>query len=100
MAGRTSDPRALLVYGSIMMYGALMRTTIDIPDDLHRAASSLAHDRRQSLSRTLGELIRQGLSPSGGVAVGVARDPDTGFPVVHLGRPITTEMVRSAADED
>jgi len=70
------------------MYDAVMRTTVDLPDDLHRAATSLARDRGQSLSQTVSELMRRALRP------------DTGRPVVCLGTPVTTEMVRAAADEE
>ncbi|MGC2191320.1 MAG: hypothetical protein WA751_03190 [Candidatus Dormiibacterota bacterium] len=75
-----------------------MRTTIDIPEELHRAVRSLAQDKGQSLSQTISDFLREGLSPSSGT-VGVSIDPITGFPSVHLGRPITTEMVRAAADD-
>jgi len=50
----------------------LMRTTINLPDDLHRAAQALAHDRHQSLSRTVEELMRRGLRACGWVAGAVS----------------------------
>jgi len=81
------------------MYDAVMRTTVDLPDDLHRAATSLARDRGQSLSQTVSELMRQALRPeTEGDRVGI--DPVTGLPLVCLGTPITTEMVRTAVDEE
>ena len=40
---------------------SLVRTTIEIPDDLHRAVTAIAHDRHQSLSKTVAELMRLGL---------------------------------------
>jgi hypothetical protein len=76
-----------------------MRTTIDIPEELYRAVRSLAQDKGQSLSQTISEFVREGLSPNSGTA-GVSIDPVTGFPLVHLGRPVTTEMVRAAADDE
>jgi hypothetical protein len=77
----------------------MMRTTIDLPEDLHRAALSLARDRGQSLSQTVSELVSRALIPvTGTTAVDV--DPDTGLPLVRLGTPVTTEMVRAAVDED
>lgn len=76
-----------------------MRTTVDLPDALHRAVSSLARDRGQSMSQTVSELVRRGLHPTGaGERVGV--DAATGLPVVRLGTPVTTEMARAAADEE
>lgn len=82
-----------------MMYDAAMRTTIDLPEDLHRVARSLAHDRGQSLSQTVSELVRRGLDP-GTRGERVSVDATTRLPLVHLGSPVTTEMVRAAADEE
>jgi len=82
-----------------MMEDVLMRTTVDLPEELHRAARSLAHDRGQSMSRTISDFVRQGLSPNSGTER-VSTVPATGLPLVRLGRPVTTEMVRAAvADE-
>jgi hypothetical protein len=74
-----------------------MRTTVDLPDDLHAVASSLAHDRRQSLSRTIVELVRRGLENE--VSASVSIDEASGWPIVHVGRPITSEDVRRIDDE-
>jgi hypothetical protein len=72
--------------------------TPHLPDDLHRAARSLARDRGQSLSHTISELVRRALSPDpGGERLGV--DPDANLPLVRLGVPVTTESVRSAVDD-
>jgi hypothetical protein len=38
-----------------------MRTTADLPADLHRAATLHARDRHQSLSRTVSDLLRAAL---------------------------------------
>lgn len=38
-----------------------MRTTIDLPEDLHGILSSLAAHSRSSLSHTAADLIRRGL---------------------------------------
>lgn len=81
------------------MSDALMRTTINLPEDLHRAARSLARDRGESLSQTISEFVRRGLNPSTGTER-ISIDPTTGFPLVRLGRPITTELVRAAADDE
>lgn len=81
------------------MYDALMRTTVDLPKDLHRAVQSLARDRGQSMSRTLSELVRRGLRPDH-QPERVRLDEPTGLPVVQLGSPVTTDMVRAAADEE
>lgn len=77
-----------------------MRTTVDLPEHLHRRASALARDRAQSLSRTLAELVAVALD--GGQATPppvVEIDHDGRFPIVRVGRPITTDDVRSLDDE-
>ncbi len=76
-----------------------MRTTIDLPEDLHRAATSLARDRGSSLSQTVSDLVRRALRPEAGSGQ-VTLDTRTGLPVVYVGVPVTTEMVRAAIDEE
>jgi predicted nucleic acid-binding protein len=75
-----------------------MRTTIDLPEDLHRTALLIARDRRQTLSRTVADLLRAALAAGQGEVV-VTTDPVTGLPLVPLGRRITAEDVASASDE-
>lgn len=75
-----------------------MRTTIDIPDDLHAQAAAIARDTHQTLSQAVALLIRRGLS-SGGPSE-ITKSPRTGLPVVHVGRTITSEDVRRLEDED
>jgi outer membrane lipopolysaccharide assembly protein LptE/RlpB len=74
-----------------------MRTTIDLPDDLHRLALSIARDTSRTLSEIVAELMRRGLGQ--GKPSVTARSPRTGLPVVRLGKTITTEDVRSLEDE-
>jgi predicted transcriptional regulator len=72
-----------------------MRTTVDLPDDIHELARQLAHNGNQSMSEVITELIR----------LGIRRDTpsvDTssrGLPTVSVGRPITAEDVRSLDDD-
>ena len=75
-----------------------MRTTIDLPDDLHRQAMSIARDTSRTFSDTVAELVRRALSQTG--AVEVSRSARTGLPVVHLGTVVTTDDVRALDDED
>ena len=75
-----------------------MRTTIDIPDDLHTQAVAIARDTHQTLSQTVTLLIRRGLSS--GDPGEPAVSPRTGLPVAHLGRMITSEDVRRLEDDD
>jgi len=75
-----------------------MRTTIDLPDDLHQIAMSIARDKSQTLSETVAELIRAGLGRR--PEIRVYTSPVTGLPVVHTGIPITTEDVRALEDDE
>ena len=74
-----------------------MRTTIDLPDDLHRQASSIARDTSHSLSETVAMLMRRGLSQ--GLRGEIATSAVTGMPTVHLGTTITTDDVRALDDD-
>ena len=75
-----------------------MRTTIDLPDDVHQAALHLARDRSQTLSRTVSDLVRQALV--GGREFPMDTDPLTGLPRLHIGRRITAEDVAAASDDE
>lgn len=75
-----------------------MRTTLDIPDDLHAQAVAIAQDTHQSLSQTVARLIRRGLTS--GDPGGIEKSARTNLPVVHVSRPITTEDVRRLEDDD
>jgi hypothetical protein len=75
-----------------------MRTTIDLPEDVHRTALAIARDTHRTLSETVADLVRRGLGNGTGAPVSVSRR--TGLPVVRLGRVITTEDVRRLEDDD
>ena len=75
-----------------------MRTTIDLPDDLHQRALSIARDTSRSLSATVADLIRRGLGEA--TAAEVSRSERTGLPVVRLGSIITSEDVRALEDDE
>jgi Arc/MetJ family transcription regulator len=75
-----------------------MRTTIDLPDDLHRQALSIARDTARTLSETVADLVRRGLGQGGPAEV--SRSTRTGLPVVRLGTVITSEDVRALEDDD
>lgn len=76
-----------------------MRTTIDLPADLHKQVHAIARDTRRTLSETVAELMRRGLGADQ-AAPGVSRSPVTGLPVVSLGTVISSEDVRSLQDEE
>lgn len=75
-----------------------MRTTLDIPDDLHAQAVAIARDTHQTLSQAVAGLIRRGLGSGSPGEIGTSIQ--TGLPVVHLGRTITSEDVRRLEDDD
>ncbi len=76
----------------------MVRTTIDLPDDLHRITTSIAKDTSRSLSETVADLLRRALGSEPEPEIN--RHPVTGFPTMRLGRPITTEDVRAIEDEE
>lgn len=73
-----------------------MRTTVDIPDDLHRRVRAIARDTHRTFSDTVADLMRRGLRSDSAAAP--SRSPVTGLPVVTLGSVVTTEDVRSLDD--
>jgi Arc/MetJ family transcription regulator len=74
-----------------------MRTTVDLPADLHAQAMAIARDTHRTLSETVAFLIRRGLGESR--TAGLTHSAATGLPVVRLGRMITTEDVRALEDD-
>jgi len=80
-----------------------MRTTIDLPDELHHVIASLATSNRKSLSQTAVELMRRGLEGPQPRDRSMDRmpgtSPVTGLPLVHFPRVVTPEDVRSLDDE-
>jgi predicted transcriptional regulator len=75
-----------------------MRTTIDLPDDLHARARAIARDTGRTLSETVADLILRGLEDRD-APVAVARSPRSGLPVLSLGSVITSEDVRALEDD-
>ncbi|CAN5293818.1 antitoxin VapB29 [soil metagenome] len=75
-----------------------MRTTVDLPDDLHRQAKSIARDTGVSFSDTVVMLMRRALGHDSPVSFSV--DGENGLPQVNVGRPITSEDVRSLDDDE
>ncbi len=74
----------------------MMRTTINLPSDVHRAATALSDLKGLSLGEALAELVRRGLKPS------IAIDPRKAFPCFVLpedAEPITLEQTLEAEDE-
>lgn len=89
---------ASLHHGAVMPTVDSMRTTIDLPDDLHAQATAIARDTHQTLSQTVARLMRLGLSS--GRSSELSFSPQTGLPVVNVGRVITSEDVRRLEDDE
>jgi predicted transcriptional regulator len=80
------------------MLGSGVRTTIDLPDDLHKQAQAIARDTHRTLSETVADLMRRGLGAERSSAL--STDPRTGLPRVSVGKIVTSEDVRSLEDEE
>lgn len=75
-----------------------MRTTVDLPEDLHRQAMSIARDRGETLSQTIATLMRRALGE--GQPVEIIRHPTTGLPIVRMGMAVTVDDVRALDDDE
>ena len=74
----------------------MMRTTVNLPDDVLRVARSLADLKGISLGDALAELARAGLKPA------VRINTKTAFPSFEMkggAKPITLEQTLEAEDE-
>ncbi|MEI6029413.1 MAG: antitoxin [Betaproteobacteria bacterium] len=82
-----------------------MRTTVDLPPDLHSVMHSLASSQRRSLSKVAVELMRRGLEAQSAGLAGLAGaaaptvSPGTGLPLVRFPRIVSSEDVRALDDE-
>jgi hypothetical protein len=75
-----------------------MRTTLDLPDDLHKQALAIARDTRHTLSETVADLIRRGLRAGSTATISI--DRRTGLPLVSVGTVVTSEDVRALEDDE
>lgn len=75
-----------------------MRTTVDLPDDIHRIAAAIARDSRSTLSDTVTRLLRAALAAPGPVRV--TTSSRTGLRIASIGRVVTSEDVRSLEDDE
>ena len=80
-----------------------MRTTVDLPADLHNIALGLSRDTGRSLSQTVVWLMQRGLAAANNVAEPHAPpyviEAATGLPLVRSARPVTSEDVRALEDD-
>lgn len=76
-----------------------VRTTVDLPPGVHRRAQQLAASRGQSLSAVIAELAARGLAQLDEPVV-VSTDERSGFPVISIGRRITSGDVGEVLDDE
>ena len=76
-----------------------MRTTVDLPPAVHRRAQEIARSLGQSLSAVIADLTIRGLSQLDEPVV-ISTDERSGFPVISIGRRVTSEQVAIALDEE
>jgi hypothetical protein len=74
----------------------MMRTTLNLPDDVYEAARSIASVRGISLGEAVAELVRRGLKPN---APANTRKAFPCFSVPPGARPITLEQTLEAEDD-
>ena len=76
----------------------IMRTTVDLPEDIHRVAAAIARDSGSSLSETVARLLRAALAAPGPVRVSTSAR--TGLRVASIGRVVTSQDVRALEDDE
>ncbi len=72
----------------------MMRTTVDLPTDIHALAQELAHQQQKTISEVVAELIRNGLSGRSKAEITEIR-----WPTVTVGRTVTAEDAHTLEDE-
>jgi hypothetical protein len=80
-----------------------MRTTVDLPEEIHRIAMRLAKHGGLTLGQALAELVRRGMDASNQSSAPVfALHPKTRLPVVRSLRTsaIAVDDVLAAQDEE
>lgn len=80
-----------------LCYYAVVRTTLDIPDEAYYLAKAIARDQDRSLGRVVGDLILQTAKGAKGSTI---RMSDYGFPTFRCSRPVTSEDVKALDDEE
>ena len=79
-----------------------MRTTIDIDDDVLRAAKELARRQRPTAGRVISELARRGLG-AGSAKGAEAREPEALYglrPFPSRGGIVTNEIIDKLREDD
>lgn len=77
-------------------YDVMMRTTLDLPDNVHALVRELAHQQGKSMGTVIAELIMASQVSTRPAAEATGA---RGFPVISVGHPVTAEDVASLEDE-
>jgi hypothetical protein len=76
-----------------------MRTTVDLPPAVHRRALEIAQRSGRSLSAVVADLAVRGLGQLDQPVV-IGTDEQSGFPVITIGRRVTSDQVAAVLDEE
>jgi len=74
----------------------MMRTTLNLPEDVYEAARALANLKRVSIGEALAEIARRGLNPPRRIS---AKKAFPCFVVPEGAKPITLDQTLDAEDE-
>lgn len=74
-------------------------STVELPPAAHRRAREIAEQRGQSLSSVVADLTIRGLAQLD-EPIRVTTEPLSGFPMISLGRRVTSDDVASALDDE
>ncbi len=75
-----------------------MRTTVDLPPDVHQLATAIAASSGTTFSVAVTRLLRSAMAAPAASRITV--DAETGFPLFSSGRPVTGDDVRAMDDEE
>jgi hypothetical protein len=76
-----------------------MRTTIDLPPELHEQAKAIARDKSWTLSEAVAWLMRRGLGEAKAEPE-LVRDELTGILTLRVGRVITAEEIKRFLEDE
>jgi hypothetical protein len=76
----------------------MVRTTVDLDEDILQVARHLAQEKQQSLGRVLSALARQGLQPANKVRVREGVIPT--LPRKPGAKPVTAQMVKELLETE
>jgi hypothetical protein len=84
-----------------IIHNWIMRTTINLDDDVHLFASTYAHAKGISLSEAIGELVRKAeVAPAPGAdSPRREKNPHGYLVIAGTGDPLTSEMVKEASED-